>query len=1017
MPLQPAVLGTARLNNFRLGYVPAALVPVRITRIQIWLDGALATWRVRREGFTIHDLLNDSPNTCTLTIEGTPPPEDGMALRVTINSDAPRVLFAGTLQLDAETFEGRPHQLAYPCRAVDDTGRINKRRPFGTFTTVSATTVAQTLVAQFAPGFSAAGIAAALPLVTITFDGSLPFMGALARLAKLIGGYCNVDDGVVYLFLSGPSTVTTPILAPTVARAAGSGIELGVHQYAYTFATAAGETLPGPTAAITVQSMAAPAVPGYSAPDTAAVPNSATATVGDTFEWYVTYSLAPTYLDVTNESPRSPTTGAQALVASVFAGPTYFRQPLLALTASSDPGVQFIHLWARRNGGAYYLAYSAPNATAVIPMDGRLYDGVSVTPAVPAPAPAGLTQQVALAAVAVGPSGTTARKVYRTVAGGAQLKLQQTIANNTATVGVQDATPDASLGANAPTTDTSGLAVDPDGPNPITAGYPFLHDPPITATRDDSQLATRVYGKGHAEALLVDVAASETILPVADGVMYNAGGGQVITSTTPDGAVSEILGYRGVILPGPGTIVGSGASPSVAPALAPADGAGLTAGTYRYAYTDVTPSGESLPSPLGSIVLGGNVPDPTANPTVSVSNAGAATYPLVVGGTYAWCYTFTTALGETLPSPVWTVGPLGAGGPYHASVGISLGPAGTTGRKVYRTTNGGLTLKLSGAVANNTALFYDDQTLDGALGAGVPTVNAAVKGLQVAISGVGLGGGATTARKVYRTIVNGAQLKLQQTIANNTATVGAQDATADGALGATAPSTDTSVLTQPVGQILGGSTTIPTVGLGTLPAAGWVRSAAGDVIRYTGVAGNALTGIPATGAGAIVTTILYGDVLVAAPALTGVTGLTKALAKGSPVHLWVQRDDLAAQAAAAARESTDTYSSDGVHELTISDARLAETTLNAWCDAQLALFADPIVTVAYATRDVKTKSGKTVTISLPSPAIAETLTIQEVTITEMDVAPGTPPRFTVLASSVRFSLEDTLRRLSALLET
>jgi len=39
--------------------------------------------------------------------------------------------------------------------------------------------------------------------------------------------------------------------------------------------------------------------------------------------------------------------------------------------------------------------------------------------------------------------------------------------------------------------------------------------------------------------------------------------------------------------------------------------------------------------------------------------------------------------------------------------------------------------------------------------------------------------------------------------------------------------------------------------------------------------------------------------------------------------------------------------------------------------------------------------------------------IQEVTITEIDIAPGTAPRFTASASTVRFSFDDLLRRLAA----
>ncbi len=81
------------------------------------------------------------------------------------------------------------------------------------------------------------------------------------------------------------------------------------------------------------------------------------------------------------------------------------------------------------------------------------------------------------------------------------------------------------------------------------------------------------------------------------------------------------------------------------------------------------------------------------------------------------------------------------------------------------------------------------------------------------------------------------------------------------------------------------------------------------------------------------------------------------------------------------------------------------------CEAELALFSRPVKTVTYATRDLKTKSGKAVVISLASPPIAETLTIQTVNITEIDIAPGLAPRYSVNASTARFSLEDILRTL------
>jgi hypothetical protein len=144
-----------------------------------------------------------------------------------------------------------------------------------------------------------------------------------------------------------------------------------------------------------------------------------------------------------------------------------------------------------------------------------------------------------------------------------------------------------------------------------------------------------------------------------------------------------------------------------------------------------------------------------------------------------------------------------------------------------------------------------------------------------------------------------------------------------------------------------------------------------------------LTGIPPSGAGSIGVPIL----------------------KGASVNIWVTRDDLAAQTAMALIDGGD-----GLYEFLISDERRGEASLTALCDADLARFSMPIVTVTYASRDRKTKVGKTIVVNLASPPISETLVIQDVTITEIDVAPNVNPKFTVTASSVRFSLEDLLRR-------
>ena len=79
-------------------------------------------------------------------------------------------------------------------------------------------------------------------------------------------------------------------------------------------------------------------------------------------------------------------------------------------------------------------------------------------------------RRVQLSNISTGPTSApavTSRKVYRTIAGGAQLKLVTTLADNT-TTSYLDAIADGSLGANAPAGDASGIT-QPSGQVPAGA--------------------------------------------------------------------------------------------------------------------------------------------------------------------------------------------------------------------------------------------------------------------------------------------------------------------------------------------------------------------------------------------------------------------------------------------------------------------------------------------------------------------------------------------------------------------
>jgi hypothetical protein len=754
--------GTAQVHIATRSKIPTA----HLGRVAITLDGVDV--RARVHSVTVHDILNDAPNTCAITFSPAPaPPRVNQRLRVVVeNNDNSGLLFAGTLQTVTTSYELKPTQLVYPCQAIDDTAQFNQRRPYGSWVNTSASTVALALCAAFAPAFETTRIAAGLPLVTITYDGSETMISALARLAAMIGAYTKVEDMAVYLFQ----------------------------------------------------------------------------------------------------------------------------------TDDADP------------------------------------------------------------------------------------------------------------------------------PDPIDAVHPFLYDPPIAITEDVSQQRTRVTGRGHGEVLLGDVGPGDTILPLVDVVMFNPAGGRAIASTTPDGAVSERLTYTGIAPGGAGALVGLGASPTVAPTAALVAGAGLGSGTYSYAYTFVTASGETLPSPKRSQITG--PVDNTVRPpstAVTITELPGTEYWLNPGDSFAAWVTFRTAAGET------TISPIGVSAPFVRNFGaqglridnLPIGPAGVTSRVIYMASvnSGGVNPNnyiyppindntTTSLVITNTLLTAFNHT-----GQPGPPTNTAGGGVinynQIAVAAIATGPAGTTGRHVYRTPLNGTTLQRLMTIADNTTTaLATPDTAADAALGVTAPTADTSNLSGIglAGTVLAGATSLITSGAAPFSAGGgWARTG-NQLIRYAGLSGNTLTGIPSTGSGAILATIPFGDAIIAAAALLGVAGVTQRLQTGARVCLVVQRDDLAAQS---------TY---GILEYLIVDERRAEASLSQLCDADLLRFARPLVTVQYATRDPKTKSGKSATFNLPSPPIVDTLTIQDVTITEINIAKHLLPRYTVQASSVRFSLEDILRQLAAAAE-
>jgi hypothetical protein len=106
------------------------------------------------------------------------------------------------------------------------------------------------------------------------------------------------------------------------------------------------------------------------------------------------------------------------------------------------------------------------------------------------------------------------------------------------------------------------------------------------------------------------------------------------------------------------------------------------------------------------------------------------------------------------------------------------------------------------------------------------------------------------------------------------------------------------------------------------------------------------------------------------------------------------------------------HSGPGVREEWVQDRRLSITEARARAQATLAMRPMEEVTVTYVCRDLRTASGKTITVNLPGPTnVWGTFKIQSVTINNFRPHPTQYPTYTVTASSRRFNFEDWLRRM------
>jgi hypothetical protein len=794
----------------------------------------------------------------------------------------------------------------------------------------------------------------------------------------------------------------SPSAAPALALATGAGIESGAHGYAVTFVTAAGESLPGPVGSVTV---------GVTTPPSAA-PVAGTATIG-TGPDPGSHDYAVTFVTASGETTASPVaTRATGLTTAPSTAPT--------------PGTSSA-------GGS---------------VDAGNHDyAVSFVTSIGETTPSPISAEVVTGGISDSPPGTAPTVGSITSNGGVNVGSHDYVVtfvtssgetlpgpgSGAASVTAVDGSPGVAIGASAT---TGGSLVD-DGT------YYW------SVTFYDSIGETSQFGGVSARLGLGNTAADITLPTHSDprvvgrklyrSVHTPSGSpsGHFLVATIANNTTTAYKdttadGSLGAAIP-----LSNTTGPSTVPLSAiPTGPSGVTSrklyrrfngsGTFKLVTTIANNSTTTYNDSTANASLGADAPSGSStNNTVPLTGipvgdanvtsrklyrrsggAGLKLLATIADNT-------TTTYSDTTANASLGADPLSVSTAYLQRIPLTSIPTGSalvTSRKIYRTAAGGAQLKLAHTLADNTTTAWTDTVTDASLGANVPVSNTATAN-QVALSAIPIGVSTVTSRKVYRTAAGASQLKLLATIADNTTTTLA-DSTADGSLGANVPVSDTSGLAQPEGQVIPGTTVLPVASVaGFRTGGGWAVIGNGEqVIRYTGISGSTLTGIPASGAGAIVAAIGFNSTVTECAVLTGVpatgTGAIRyRILKGEDVNIFVTSNDLTAQATLAAL-----IGGDGIQEYYVQDRRLAKAECLARGAALLELKSPVEVSIDYNSRDINTRSGRTIAVNLGPPfSVTASFLIQTVTQSYQLTQPPTCPRYQVSASSTRLTFEQLLQ--------
>jgi hypothetical protein len=791
-----ALSNIARSGATRSNYVDTGHVFIDI-------GGVNAADHVLYANAQIVDTLDETPTTGTLSTFQFHPVE-GQEVIIRLGSqNQSRRLFAGNIIAIDRSYAGKPANAIDTCRLIDYTWGLGKRQVRTRYLSTTVAAIVADLVATYAPGYGwrvEADIGAEV-LDEITFtETSLP--GCLSQLTRRVGGnwICDYQKVVQVFFENTLATNPAPLnavhptllqfqatrdLSQIVTRALveGGGVTafatcavgetiLPLDGEPSWYSPSGGTVVAGPQR-ITYTGVSSSTGGGMVGPGASPTGRpTLTQATGSGIE-AGTHSYAVTFTTASGESVAGP-------VATIDVGPV--AAPLTAPAVGEPQGGLGPEVGTHGYAVTFLTASGETMAGPTVSVATGIADPPTTAPVVGVPTPSATGVDAGQHEYAVSFVNANGETTPGPIGGAAA----------TAAMPAPDVSPSLAPAAGA------GLGL---------GGYYYVYTF-ATAAGETTQSPWGYIGTGGVTP------------PPVSSVANDTGGGSAVAWVTGDAlyfrtAYQGASGVVSVMSPQSATIIATSLSGSTAHAAQvtltrSADplvtnirvylnrngtwvGYSTGPNSTMTGFVTSAPNAGSPPTVLQQVAVSGIATGPPGTTArrifrSPVNGSGLKLCAILADNvTTGFLDAKPDAMLDTPVPPATNTAATNSSMPVQ---GIEKGPTGTSGRKLYRRSGGAPGLKLVTTIANNSATTYTDTTPNASLGAAPPTVNTATTRV-IPLTAIAIGAGAlVTARKVYRTAANAAQLKLLTTLADNTTTA-FLDTVVDASLGANVPTSTT----------------------------------------------------------------------------------------------------------------------------------------------------------------------------------------------------------------------------------